>query len=577
MANMEAVALKNRDSLVVQSKVHQAHVAGAPTPGKTLLRLWRIAALPVALVVTLLTYHGVRIAVEDLWIIVLVTLLLCWVGYPASSRYSRHPALYTPLLVAVSLWAPKPDAPTAALIAGLLISRAGRFPHGDRRAMRYGAAQLTLAAATGSWLFHGLPLHPVWAAALAAGSGFVATGFLRETLKWPVRGYQPQLRAADRWLLPLTLEMPVVVLLTPLAIRGHVPAALAAIASLLMIGRLVAQAGEIRDLRRQLTAAEAMGRASTTNMEHATSTALLQRFLELAQALVEADTAMVWTLDNSSGELTPAVSCPDAGSFRNQTALFGEGLIGHAAARVSPRLVADAARDPYRGQHETASGAWLLYPIVVHGQVLGVAHWVRSTSRPFTPEDIERLDALAPQATIALENIQIRAQLVQLADTDGLTGLWNQRRMNQILRDEVRRCNRYHRPLSILMLDVDSFKSFNDTFGHPRGDQLLCTISSLLGANVRNVDFVGRFGGEEFLIVLPETDKDHAGLLAERIRSAIEERGYIIVNETEVRRTVSIGLAGCPEDALNPMDLLQRADEALYRAKRSGKNCVIWA
>ncbi len=573
---MEAAALNNHNLAVVQN-TNQSSKLVNPTLGKVLLRLWRLAALPIAVVAAAFSYHGVRLTAEDFWVVLLVTLLLCWVGYPASSRYSRHPALYTPLLIAVSLWARRPDAATAALAAGLLISRAGRFPHNDRRAMRYSAAQLTLAAAVGSWLFHGLPLRPVWAAALAAGTGFVAVGFLMETLKWPVRGYQPQLRAADRWLLPLTLEMPVIVLLTPIAIRGHVPAALAAIASLLMIGRLVAQAGEIRDLRRQLTAAEAMGRASTTNMEHATSTALLQRFLELAQALVDADQALVWTLDNSSGELTPAVSCPDLGSYRNKTALFGEGLIGHAAARVSPRLVADAARDPYRGQHETASGAWLLYPIVVHGQVLGVAHWVRSTSRPFTPEDIERLDALAPQATIALENIQIRAQLVQLADTDGLTGLWNQRRMNQILRDEVRRCNRYHRPLSILMLDVDSFKSFNDTFGHPRGDQLLCTIASLLGANVRNVDFVGRFGGEEFLIVLPETDKDHAGLLAERIRSAIEERGYIIVNDSEVRRTVSIGLAGCPEDALNPMDLLQRADEALYRAKRSGKNCVIWA
>jgi diguanylate cyclase (GGDEF)-like protein len=127
------------------------------------------------------------------------------------------------------------------------------------------------------------------------------------------------------------------------------------------------------------------------------------------------------------------------------------------------------------------------------------------------------------------------------------------------------------------MLDVDSFKAFNDTYGHPQGDNLLRSIASILQANVRSVDFLGRYGGEEFLIVLPETAKDDACRLAERIRGAVEEQAFVIVEGEAIRRTVSVGVASYPEDALNAGELVQRADEALYRAKRAGKNRVLWA
>jgi diguanylate cyclase (GGDEF)-like protein len=224
-----------------------------------------------------------------------------------------------------------------------------------------------------------------------------------------------------------------------------------------------------------------------------------------------------------------------------------------------------------------ASGAWLLYPIVVHEWVLGVAQWTRPVHRPFSKADIARLDALVPQAAIALENVRIRAAMQRQAATDGLTGLWNHRKMQEILRDEMRRAARYHRPISILMMDVDSFKTFNDMYGHPQGDELLRQIAAILGTNVRTVDYVGRYGGEEFIVVLPETLKDDACRMAERIRCSVEEQACLIIDGNPIRRTISVGVAAYPEDALNPGELVQRADEALYRAKHAGKNCVIWA
>jgi diguanylate cyclase (GGDEF)-like protein len=127
------------------------------------------------------------------------------------------------------------------------------------------------------------------------------------------------------------------------------------------------------------------------------------------------------------------------------------------------------------------------------------------------------------------------------------------------------------------MLDVDDFKWFNDTYGHPLGDRLLRSLATVLAASVRMVDSVGRCGGEEFLIILPETTKDDACRLAERIRVAVDSQASVEVAGQAVNRTVSVGVAAYPEDALNGADLVGRADEALYCAKRAGKNRVVWA
>lgn len=348
---------------------------------------------------------------------------------------------------------------------------------------------------------------------------------------------------------------------------------------LMLLGAQVSRLSiEVQSLRGQLSVGEAMGQASIADSSaDIDPAALLERFLTLAQGLVSAERAVVWIMDQESGELSPVVGMPDIGIYAGQKTRFGEGLIGHAAARIRPRLVANAAHDPHRGRREPASGSWLLYPIVVHARLLGVAQWIRPLQNPFTQEDVARLASLVPQAAVALENVRIRETMLSLAATDGLTGLWNHRKMHELLCEELRRAGRYHHPLSVLMMDVDSFKTFNDSYGHPQGDQLLRCLSGILTAGVRTVDHVGRYGGEEFLIVLPETTKDDACSLAERIRVSVENDAFVIVEDRAIRRTISVGVASYPEDALNPAELVQRADEALYRAKRAGKNCVVWA
>lgn len=185
----------------------------------------------------------------------------------------------------------------------------------------------------------------------------------------------------------------------------------------------------------------------------------------------------------------------------------------------------------------------------------------------------EELERIVHERTLELQDAN--ARLHKLAVTDGLTGLFNHRYFQEKWREEVRRARRYGEPLSLLMIDVDQFKNYNDTVGHPQGDVLLRDLASLLEQSVREVDVVARYGGEEFAIVLPKTPGPAARSLGERIRRGVEESEF---PRREVqpggRVTVSVGMACYPDDGETAEEILERADSAAYRAKRAGRNRV---
>jgi len=164
-------------------------------------------------------------------------------------------------------------------------------------------------------------------------------------------------------------------------------------------------------------------------------------------------------------------------------------------------------------------------------------------------------------------------EVYRLATTDGLTGLLNKATITRILSDEIVKWQRYRGKLSVILLDVDDFKGLNDTCGHLTGDRALQAIAAVLRNNLRRQDRAGRFGGEELLVVLPETDGDGAMDLAERIRADVEKS---VASGLELPQpvTASFGVASCPADAEEIENLLERADNALYRAKAQGKNRV---
>ncbi len=189
----------------------------------------------------------------------------------------------------------------------------------------------------------------------------------------------------------------------------------------------------------------------------------------------------------------------------------------------------------------------------------------------FTQEDEDTYLNFAFQA---FQAISLQNELANLATTDGLTGLFNHRAFQDRLSEEIRRAERYKSKLFLLMIDIDNFKSFNDTYGHQTGDEVLKTIARIISENIRVVDFAARYGGEEFVLILPETDCRHTYKVAERIRRAVMDYPFHIKGCSNVSLTVSIGVSCYPEDATEKEDLTRKADRALYFAKGLGKNRV---
>lgn len=168
-------------------------------------------------------------------------------------------------------------------------------------------------------------------------------------------------------------------------------------------------------------------------------------------------------------------------------------------------------------------------------------------------------------------------RLKKLSITDGLTELFNHRHVHELLHDEFERTLRTEDPLSVAMIDLDRFKQVNDTYGHPTGDVILYETARIIRHTAREIDMVGRYGGEEFIVILPGADEVAAAAFGERVRAAVEDHVFRD-GSTEVRMTMSAGVASFPSDGSNsPESLLKAADGALYEAKRSGRNRVVRA
>ena len=188
-------------------------------------------------------------------------------------------------------------------------------------------------------------------------------------------------------------------------------------------------------------------------------------------------------------------------------------------------------------------------------------------------EDKEKIVILSYQFALAIRRIRLYERIEKVALTDNLTGVYTRRYFFERFEEEVKRAKIRKINLSFLILDVDFFKSFNDHYGHLTGDQILKEIGVILKASIREIDIAGRYGGEEFCVVLPETDTEGSILAAERIRLAVEKTSIKAYDAT-VQITVSIGVATLPVHASTATELLDKADWALYRAKKSGRNRV---
>jgi diguanylate cyclase (GGDEF)-like protein len=250
---------------------------------------------------------------------------------------------------------------------------------------------------------------------------------------------------------------------------------------------------------------------------------------------------------------------------------FREGFVQQSDVQAGTDLNAWSTRPDEIRSHAAM-------PLRSGDSVIGVLMIASATFRDLTQAERDRLQVIANQSSLALQNALLHEELERLSVTDRLTELYNHGYLHQRLDEEIERAMRFGHRLSVIMLDIDDFKKFNDRFGHPKGDMVLKAVSSVIRQNLREIDVAARYGGEEFVVVLPETDVAGALAVAERIRTSMEEYPHIADEQGErVTQTISLGVATYPLHAPDGASLIEAADQAMYRAKRAGKNRVVVA
>lgn len=269
-------------------------------------------------------------------------------------------------------------------------------------------------------------------------------------------------------------------------------------------------------------------------------------------------------------------SPPDALIKEKQGDIFDQWVYRH----TQPLLVEDTSSD-FRFDFEKLKkasrrpvGSVIAACLVSENRPIGIIRFDSPHAKVFNLEDLRLLATMSDIASVAIDNAQYYQRTLELAIKDGLTGLYTHKFIVERLEQELERCGSGEGSLSIMLLDIDFFKKYNDSHGHFAGDAVLKNLSAALSDYFKKQNAaVGRFGGEEFLVILPSADRQEAFLEAENVRSAVQEK-IVMIRRKPAAITVSIGVACFPQDAKRADDLIEKADSALYEAKRRGRNRV---
>lgn len=305
---------------------------------------------------------------------------------------------------------------------------------------------------------------------------------------------------------------------------------------------------------------------------------LLNAILERAIGLLRATCGQLCLWDATQGDLVVAVSCHMNHDYRGARLALGEGAMGWVALSRQPLIIENYATWEGKSAVYADEGAHtvLTIPLLAGGQLVGaITIGDANIERTFAAADVQLLSLFAQQATIAIQNARLFAEAQHLATTDPLMGLHNRRHFFTLAAREFEQAVRYGRPLAAIMLDIDNFKRINDTYGHQTGDLVLQAVARQCQATLRTADVIGRYGGEEVVILLSATDGQGAVQVAERLRHTLAETAISTASEP-LFITASLGVAAYESAALpNVEKLVDQADQALYVAKKTGKNRVV--
>lgn len=274
--------------------------------------------------------------------------------------------------------------------------------------------------------------------------------------------------------------------------------------------------------------------------------------------------------ENPEIELVPKrTASPYAELFKDVTIKISEGVLGWVVSQRKPLLLEDTRESRLPNVVEAERSA-IIVPMIVENDVIGAFYVGAAQPHYYDEEALKLVSTVSYQTAMAIKNAELYEKMVGLAITDGVTGLYTHRYFQERLGEACREYERSLKPFSLVMIDTDHFKQYNDTLGHPEGDKVLREIAALIKSYTRDSDLVCRYGGDEFAVILKDSDKEGSVKTAERIREAFQYRFHTY----PVKITASLGVANFPEDATNKIDLMAGADNTLYKSKKGGRNRV---
>jgi diguanylate cyclase (GGDEF)-like protein len=337
----------------------------------------------------------------------------------------------------------------------------------------------------------------------------------------------------------------------------------------------------LRELKRtvdELAAFNEIGKLLTSTLD---IREVLATIMKKVSELLRPENWSLLLIDEQRGDLYFEIAVGEGSErIRDLRVQFGEGIAGWVAREGQPLVVSEVQADPrFSPRFDLAAGfqtkAVLAVPLRFKGRTLGVIEVINGNEgQGFSDDDVRTLASIADYAAIALENARNFQRIEELTVLDDHTGLYNSRHLYRQLEIEIVRARRFGHRLSLVFLDLDRFKAVNDTYGHQHGSALLREVGTILLSTQRSVDVAVRYGGDEFVVLWPETDRAQARQAAERLRQAVVENSFLVGRGLSVRITASFGIATFPDDASTGDELMRQADLAMYRVKERGRDGV---
>ncbi len=330
--------------------------------------------------------------------------------------------------------------------------------------------------------------------------------------------------------------------------------------------------------RGELAVFHELGKALTSSLQ---LDQVLRTIMEKINEVLRPDTWSLLLMDEEKQELYFEIATgKGAEALKDVRIKTGQGIAGWVAQSGEAVVVPDTRQDSrffsqVDEKTKTETRSIVAVPVRFRDHCLGVIELINCVGpEGFSLRDLALLEALADYAAIAIENARHVQRIHELTITDDCTSLYNARHLNFILETEIYRSHRYAFEFSLIFLDLDHFKYVNDTHGHLTGSKLLAEIGQVIKDNCRLIDYAFRYGGDEFVVLLPQTSKENACRVARRLHRLIRETLWLTDSNLNVRITASVGVAAYPTDSKTKAELLHLADEAMYVIKNSTRDSV---